>query len=92
MTLKALTPVDADGATRVGTVRRVVNHGAGDLIEVEGADKGQLHILPFDKETVPVIDLENRRLQVVARARKLWWRARHERDDVSLPHPGLPRF
>lgn len=63
--LEGLDVVDAEG-TRVGTVRRVVNHGAGDLIEVEGA-AGRLHILPFDKETVPVIDLENRRLQVAPR-------------------------
>jgi 16S rRNA processing protein RimM len=63
--LEGLDAFDADGA-KLGVVKRVVNHGAGDLIEVEG-DKGQLQILPFDKATVPVIDLDNRRLQVVLR-------------------------
>jgi 16S rRNA processing protein RimM len=63
--LEGLDVVDADGA-RIGVVKRVFNHGAGDLIEVE-SDQGQLRIFPFDKASVPVIDLDNRRLQVAER-------------------------
>ncbi len=63
--LEGLDVIDADGA-RLGVVKRVVNHGAGDLIEVVD-EQGQLQILPFDKTTVPVIDLDNRRLQVAPR-------------------------
>ena len=63
--LEGLDVVDAEGA-HLGTVRQVVNHGAGDLIEMQN-DQGQLQIFPFDKATVPIIDLDNRRLQVVPR-------------------------
>ncbi|MDH3660399.1 MAG: ribosome maturation factor RimM [Alphaproteobacteria bacterium] len=52
--------------SRFGVVKRVVNHGAGDLIEIVD-DRGQLHIIPFDKTSVPVIDLKGRRLEVTPR-------------------------
>lgn len=63
--LEGLDVVDSDGV-RLGVVKQVVNHGAGDLIEVAD-DRGWLQILPFDKTTVPFIDLDNRRLQVAPR-------------------------
>jgi 16S rRNA processing protein RimM len=57
--MEALRP---DGS-RIGVVESVDNFGAGDLIEV-AADDGQRISLPFTRETVPVIDLERRRLVV----------------------------
>lgn len=63
--LEGLDVIDADGA-HLGVVRQIVNHGAGDLIEMQN-DQGHLQIFPFDKATVPLIDLNNRRIQVVPR-------------------------
>lgn len=63
--LEGLDVFHTDGQ-RLGTVRRVVNHGAGDLIEIAD-DRGRLQILPFDKASVPSIDLENGRLEVAPR-------------------------
>ena len=63
--LEGLDAFNSDGS-RFGMVKRVVNHGAGDLIEITDED-GHLHIFPFDKASVPVIDLENRRLEVAPR-------------------------
>lgn len=54
------------GGDRLGVVKQVVNHGAGDLLEIAD-DRGRLHILPFDKESVPIVDLENGRLEVAPR-------------------------
>ncbi|MEM9626529.1 MAG: ribosome maturation factor RimM [Pseudomonadota bacterium] len=54
------------GGARVGTVKRVVNHGAGDLLEIID-DRGKLNLVPFDKASVPVIDIENGRLEVTPR-------------------------
>jgi 16S rRNA processing protein RimM len=50
-------------ANRIGVVKQVVNHGAGDLIEIAGDDGGSL-IFPFDKRTVPTVDLAGRTLTV----------------------------
>lgn len=63
--LEGLEAFNTDGS-RFGVVKRVVNHGAGDLIEITD-DGGRLHIFPFDKASVPVIDLENHRLEVARR-------------------------
>lgn len=63
--LEGLDVFGPDG-DRLGVVRRIVNHGAGDLIEVAD-DEGRIHIFPFDKATVPKVDLENRRLDVAPR-------------------------
>ena len=60
--LEGLRVERADG-TRLGTVRSLENFGAGDLIEVAD-DAGRVLTLPFDRQTVPVIDLEGRRLVV----------------------------
>ena len=54
------------GGDRLGIVKRVSNHGAGDLLEIADG-RGRLHILPFDKASVPLVDLENRRLEVTLR-------------------------
>ena len=63
--LEGLDVFDTNG-NRFGTVKRVVNHGAGDLIEITDQE-GRLHIFPFDQATVPVIDLDNHRLEITPR-------------------------
>lgn len=64
--LQGLTAVRTDGS-RFGIVKQVTDHGAGDLIEIAG-DDGDLHILPFDKATVPTIDLDRKLLVIAPRA------------------------
>jgi 16S rRNA processing protein RimM len=45
------------GGARLGTVRAVHNHGAGDIIEVyEPGRKGAI-LLPFTKAIIPTVDL-----------------------------------
>lgn len=63
--LEGLDAFYPDGS-RLGTVKRVVNHGAGDLIEIMDHG-GDLHILPFDRVSVPLVDLEAGRLEVSPR-------------------------
>jgi len=55
--------VERSDGTRLGTVRGLENFGAGDLLEVAG-DDGRVLTLPFDRRTVPVVDLARRRLVV----------------------------
>jgi 16S rRNA processing protein RimM len=50
------------GGKRLGTVRAVQDHGAGDFLEVTGPDLKQPALLPFTKEAVPTVDLETGRL------------------------------
>lgn len=63
--LEGLDAFHVDGS-RIGVVKRVVDHGAGDLLEVVD-HQGQLQIFPFDKTTVPVIDLDQGRLDIAPR-------------------------
>lgn len=63
--LEGLDVFDSDGG-RLGVVKRVINHGAGDLVEITD-DHGRPLIVPFDKASVPVIDVEKRRLEVKPR-------------------------
>lgn len=63
--LVGLVAVDGDGE-RIGIVKQVANHGAGDLIEIV-ADAGGVAIFPFDKATVPSVDLTAGRLTVTPR-------------------------
>jgi len=51
---------DATGAL-LGTVRAVENHGAGDVLELEGAD-GRALLLPFTRAAVPLVDIAGGRL------------------------------
>jgi 16S rRNA processing protein RimM len=48
---------------KLGTVRAVYNHGAGDVIEL-ALPTGAMVALPFTKAVVPVVDLAGRRLVV----------------------------
>lgn len=45
------------GGTRLGEVRNVVNHGAGDLLEIVGPTLKSTVLLPFTREVVPTVDL-----------------------------------
>jgi 16S rRNA processing protein RimM len=60
--LEGLSVERSDG-TRLGRVRRLDNFGGGDLIEI-AADDGSVLTLPFDRRTVPVVDLAQGRLVV----------------------------
>ncbi len=60
--LEGLSVERSDG-TRLGTVRSLENFGAGDLLEVAG-DDGRVLTLPFDRRTVPVVDLARGRVVV----------------------------
>lgn len=54
--LIGLTVMDT-GGKKLGTVRAVHNHGAGDLLEVFGPGLKTTVLLPFTKEAVPTVDL-----------------------------------
>ena len=50
------------GGTKLGSVKAVLNHGAGDLLEV---NTGQgVVLLPFSLAVVPTVDLAGRRIVV----------------------------
>ncbi len=63
--LEGLVAVD-DKGQRIGIVKRVVNHGAGDLIEIASDDRDLL-MFPFDKATVPDVDLAAKQLTITPR-------------------------
>ena len=50
------------GGSELGRVKAVLNHGAGDLLEI--AVKGAKHpvLLPFTQAAVPTVDLAGRRI------------------------------
>ncbi|MFY0690381.1 MAG: 16S rRNA processing protein RimM [Paracoccaceae bacterium] len=45
------------GGTRLGKVSAVLNHGAGDLLEIRGPGIKDVALLPFTREAVPTVDL-----------------------------------
>lgn len=45
------------GGTELGQVRAVLNHGAGDLLEVFGPGLKTTLLLPFTRAIVPTVDL-----------------------------------
>ena len=53
-------PVHDPGGAPLGTVRAVLNHGAGDILEVAGPDGARL--VPFTRAAVPLVDLAARRI------------------------------
>ncbi|WP_417513382.1 ribosome maturation factor RimM [Minwuia sp.] len=61
--LIGLTAETTEGQ-RLGTVRAIYDFGAGDVLDVKPS-KGKGYLLPFTREVVPVVDLENGRLQIV---------------------------
>ncbi len=45
------------GGRRIGRVAAVLNHGAGDLLELRGPDLKTAALVPFTREIVPTVDL-----------------------------------
>lgn len=52
------------GGAEIGTVKAVLNHGAGDLLELSLKGSTQTALLPFTKAVVPTVDLIRGRLIV----------------------------
>lgn len=58
-------PVETEDGQPFGRVRALYDFGAGDVIEVDPAAGGQPVVLPFTRESVPVVDLRAGRIVVV---------------------------
>lgn len=50
------------GGTRLGRVKSVLNHGAGDLLEIEVPGGSATVLLPFTMAAVPTVDIEAGRI------------------------------
>ena len=50
------------GGNEIGKVQAVLNHGAGDLLEIHGANLKMSLMIPFTKEVVPTVDIVSRRI------------------------------
>ena len=50
------------GGAKLGKIRAIHDHGAGDLLEIFGIGWKTTALLPFTKETVPTIDVASGRL------------------------------
>lgn len=50
------------GGTLLGRVQNVLNHGASDLLEINGPGLGEAVLLPFTVAAVPTVDLTAGRL------------------------------
>jgi len=61
--LIGLTVLDTGGET-LGTVKNVMDHGAGDLLEILVPGASDTMLLPFTKAAVPTVDLESGRIIV----------------------------
>ncbi|WP_342068809.1 ribosome maturation factor RimM [Yoonia algicola] len=59
--LIGLTVVDTGGVT-LGTVKNVMDHGAGDLLEIIVPGQSETVLLPFTKAAVPTVDLKAKRI------------------------------
>ncbi|MCG3266848.1 ribosome maturation factor RimM [Yoonia sp. I 8.24] len=59
--LIGLTVLDTGGAT-LGTVKNVMDHGAGDLLELIVPGQSDTILLPFTKAAVPTVDLSASRI------------------------------
>lgn len=59
--LIGLTALDTGGAT-LGKVAAVLNHGAGDLLELRGAGLKGSALVPFTRAVVPTVDLATGRV------------------------------
>ena len=59
--LIGLTVLDT-GGTSLGTVQNVLNHGAGDLLEIKGPGLPEPILLPFTQAAVPTVDLKAGRI------------------------------
>lgn len=61
--LIGLTVLDT-GGIELGRVKAVLNHGAGDLLEVATKGRKQPVLLPFTVANVPTVDLATRKIIV----------------------------
>ncbi|MBV7408001.1 ribosome maturation factor RimM [Maritimibacter sp. DP1N21-5] len=61
--LIGLTVVDTGGA-EVGRVSAVLNHGAGDLLEISGPGLKSPALIPFTRAAVPTVDLGAERIVI----------------------------
>lgn len=59
--LIGLTVVDTGGTT-LGTVKNVMDHGAGDLLEIIVPGQSDTTLLPFTQAAVPTVDLASKRI------------------------------
>jgi len=59
--LIGLTVLDS-GGRELGRVSAVHNHGAGDVLEVQGPNLKTGALLPFTREAVPTVDLSSGRI------------------------------
>lgn len=59
--LIGLQVLDTGGAV-LGQVKSVMNHGAGDLLEIYGDGLKDTVLLPFTRALVPTVDLEAQRI------------------------------
>ena len=51
------------GGARLGTVRAVLDHGAGDILEIARPGAAEL-LVPFTRAAVPTVDVPGRRIVV----------------------------
>lgn len=56
--------VEAEDGSVIGTVKGVADFGAGELLDIGGADGGSF-MVPFTKAAVPVVDVKGGRLVVI---------------------------
>lgn len=56
--------VFAGGDEKIGQVKAVLNHGAGDLIEIERRTRGKPVLVPFTLADVPIVDLKLNRIVI----------------------------
>ena len=50
------------GGKVLGHVKSVLNHGAGDILEIHGPEMKSTVLLPFTREAVPTVDLASGRI------------------------------
>lgn len=50
------------GGTPIGTVKNVVNHGAGDILEIHATGQSSTVMLPFTKAVIPTVDIKAGRI------------------------------
>lgn len=59
--LLGLTVFDTGGQP-LGRIKAVLNHGAGDLLEIDLAARAGTALLPFTRATVPTVDISQGRI------------------------------
>lgn len=50
------------GGTLLGSIKNVLDHGAGDLLDVQRPGSSETVLLPFTRAAVPTVDLSARRV------------------------------